>query len=102
TYALLKTQFSQPCPQPISLIVNHASDSAVAADVHRRVDRSCQRFLGLSIAFAGAVPYDPQGAGHQTIAMLAGPTGPLALAVAALCRRIVQAPVPFQQRAARA
>jgi flagellar biosynthesis protein FlhG len=57
TYALIKTLLSQRLTRPsLSLVVNQADDEATAADVHRRIDQSCQRFLGLSVDLAGGIP----------------------------------------------
>jgi MinD-like ATPase involved in chromosome partitioning or flagellar assembly len=61
TYALIKTLLSrQSLRQSPALVVNQAADEAMAADVHRRIDQSCRRFLGLAIAFAGWLPLDPK------------------------------------------
>lgn len=66
TYALIKTLLSRHSLRPApSLVVNGVKEEAVAADVHRRIDQSCRRFLGLAIDFAGAVPHDPAIL-HQT------------------------------------
>ena len=61
TYALIKTLLSrQSLKQSPALVVNQAADEATAADVHRRIDQSCRRFLGLAIEFAGWLPMDPK------------------------------------------
>src|SRR5206468_499377 len=61
TYALIKTLLSrQSLRQSPALVVNQAADEATAADVHRRIDQSCRRFLGLAIEFAGWLPLDPK------------------------------------------
>jgi flagellar biosynthesis protein FlhG len=61
TYALIKTLLSrQSLRQSPTLVVNQAADEAAAADVHRRIDQSCRRFLGLAIEFAGWLPLDPK------------------------------------------
>ncbi len=61
TYALIKTLLSrQALRHSPALIVNQAANEAVAADVHRRIDQSCRRFLGLAIEFAGWLPVDPK------------------------------------------
>src|SRR5262245_55567655 len=50
TYALIKTLLSrQPLSQPLALVVNQAANELEAADVWRRIDQSCRRFLGLPI-----------------------------------------------------
>ena len=56
TYALVKTLLSrQRLIRPIELIVTGA-DQSIAQDVHRRVDQSCRRFLGLPVNLAGWTP----------------------------------------------
>jgi flagellar biosynthesis protein FlhG len=49
----------QPPGAAIATVANCATDEAAAADVHERLDRACRRFLGLSIAAAGHIPFDP-------------------------------------------
>lgn len=72
TYALIKTLLSRYTAQrQVSLVVNQSPDAATSADVHRRIDQSCQRFLGLNVDFAGGLPpcdFGPAAAGHQGVA----------------------------------
>jgi flagellar biosynthesis protein FlhG len=85
TYALIKTLLSRhPLPHPPALIVNQAADDATAADVHRRIDQSCRRFLGLAIGFAGWLPMDPT----TRLAVIAA--GALAPAVIDLAHRLCE------------
>lgn len=57
TYALIKTLISRyAAHRQVSLVVNQSPDAATSADVHRRIDQSCQRFLGLTVDFAGGLP----------------------------------------------
>jgi flagellar biosynthesis protein FlhG len=57
TYALVKILLhEQPRAAQPQLVVNQA-EAALAADVYRRIDQSCRRFLGCSIGLAGAVPH---------------------------------------------
>jgi flagellar biosynthesis protein FlhG len=96
-YALIKTLLTrQTVMRPLKLVVNRLDDDASAADVHRRIDQSCRRFLGLSIGFAGAVPYDPVAVagGKHPPAVLAEPDSLLASAVQRLARRLVEHPEP--------
>jgi flagellar biosynthesis protein FlhG len=61
TYALIETLLSRhSLRQAPLLVINQAADEATAADVHRRIDQSCRRFLGLAIEFAGWLPLDPK------------------------------------------
>lgn len=91
TYSLVKTLLSrQPIARPLGLVVNQADDDACAADVHRRIDRSCQRFLGVSPEFAAALPIDPAAAAaarSQSPLALQSPAGPLAAAIEQLAQR---------------
>jgi MinD-like ATPase involved in chromosome partitioning or flagellar assembly len=90
TYALIKTFCSRrPLAQPLHLIVSHA-DAVCAADVHRRIDQSCRRFLGMSLELLAAIPLDP---------LAASETGPLADAARRLARQIneLRNPAPVQR-----
>jgi flagellar biosynthesis protein FlhG len=85
TYALIKTLFSRhSLAQSPALVVNQAADEATAADVHRRIDQSCRRFLGLAVEFAGWLPMDPTA----KVAVVAAAT--LAPAVLELVHRLHQ------------
>src|SRR5204863_164298 len=70
TYALIKTLISRyAAHRQVSLVVNQSPDAATSADVHRRIDQSCQRFLGLTVDFAGGVPphsFDGDAVGEQS------------------------------------
>jgi flagellar biosynthesis protein FlhG len=60
TYATVKTLLSRSAIGcPVRMIVNRADSEDMAADVHRRIDHSCQRFLGLSLPLAGWMPSEP-------------------------------------------
>jgi MinD-like ATPase involved in chromosome partitioning or flagellar assembly len=83
TYALIKTLLARhELRRDITLAVNQASDDALAADVHRRIDQSCRRFLGLPIEFAGSLPRNTIGGG------LIPSDSPLAAALARLGNRL--------------
>ena len=58
TYAVIKRQLTENRSANVRLIINHTDDKT-AADVFRRISRSCQRFLGLSLLQGGALPTDP-------------------------------------------
>jgi flagellar biosynthesis protein FlhG len=71
TYALIKTLISKHTPhRSVSLVVNQSPDDATALDVHRRIDQSCRRFLGLSVGFTGCVPPMQQPAFASAISQL--------------------------------
>jgi flagellar biosynthesis protein FlhG len=83
SYALIKTLLARhELRRDILLAVNQAADDAVAADVHRRIDQSCRRFLGLPIEFAGGLPHGNVGRG------LIDSASPLAAALARLGSRL--------------
>jgi flagellar biosynthesis protein FlhG len=85
TYALVKTLLSRhTVRQSPLLVVNQAADDRMAADVHRRIDQSCRRFLDVTIDFAGGVPADAGAA----MANRAEHSEPLALALAKLGSRV--------------
>jgi flagellar biosynthesis protein FlhG len=64
SYALIKTLRSRhDLRRDIALAVNQAQSEAVAADVHRRIDQSCRRFLDQPIAFAGGLPQETLASG---------------------------------------
>lgn len=102
TYALVKTLLSrQGLVRPLELVVNQADSSSSAADVHRRIDQSCRRFLGLSPEFAGALPVEPAAPAAtrgQTPLALLSPESPWAVAVQRLSQRLVQSPRSLNQR----
>lgn len=57
SYASIKTMTARlPGAPALELLVNRAATQAIAADVHHRIDQSCQRFLGLSLALRGRLP----------------------------------------------
>jgi flagellar biosynthesis protein FlhG len=63
TYALIKTLISRyQAQQRVSVVVNQSPDDETSLDVHRRIDRSCQRFLNRAIDFVGGLPNLPPGA----------------------------------------
>jgi flagellar biosynthesis protein FlhG len=63
TYALIKTLLARhSLPSPIELIVNQVDGAIGAADVHRRIDQSCRRFLGMSLNLAGEIPSSKRAA----------------------------------------
>jgi flagellar biosynthesis protein FlhG len=101
SYSLVKTLLSrQPLSPPLALVVNQAEDESSAADVHRRIDQSCQRFLGVSPEFAAALPSDPAAAAALRVKLplaLQSPPGPLGLAIQQLAQRLLQIREPSQR-----
>ena len=93
TYALVKTLLSRHAlRQSPALLVNQAADEADARDVHRRIDQSCRRFLGLAIEFAGWVPLDPT---TKAIVLAAATLAPAILELAHRLQHQRAAPVPM-------
>lgn len=60
TYAAIKTLHEGQDAPPLRSLVNFAADAETADEVHARLARACQRFLGLSLRQAGYVPLDAQ------------------------------------------
>jgi MinD-like ATPase involved in chromosome partitioning or flagellar assembly len=59
TYALVKTLLTRrTMARPPALVVNKLRETESAADVHRRIDQSCRRFLGLAVDFAAEIGHD--------------------------------------------
>jgi flagellar biosynthesis protein FlhG len=59
TYATIKT-LAPSGHAVMRLLVNQAAAAHEAVDVHRRIDQSCQRFLGREVGLLGFVPPDEQ------------------------------------------
>jgi flagellar biosynthesis protein FlhG len=59
TYALVKTLLTRrTMARPPALVINKLREADSAADVHRRIDQSCRRFLGMAVDFAAAIGND--------------------------------------------
>jgi flagellar biosynthesis protein FlhG len=72
-YALVRTLGLTSADAPrVRLLLNRTSNVAEVADVHRRIDQSCQRFLKLSLALAGAAPNWRSTTGKEPGPKLAG------------------------------
>jgi len=99
TYVLIKTLMNlglQLRDRSLALTVNQADSEHMAADVHRRLDQSCRRFLGVSIDFAGWLPTDAAWAS----AVSGQASEPLAEPFRQLGDRIFRPSHSSQQRAA--
>jgi flagellar biosynthesis protein FlhG len=86
SYALIKRLFrSASSNNSLSIVVSQAGSRDQAADVFRRIDQSCQRFLGISVAFSGLIPLVPGiNSGHNE--------SELSAAYSALARQLVSSP----------
>lgn len=92
SYASVKTMYVPGAGPHVRLLVNQAGNQAEAADVFRRIDQSCQRFLGVALDFAGTVPSDDQAlqaARHGVPIMLLAPHSALSRAVDQLADLLV-------------
>ncbi len=58
-YATIKHCTRYEIRRPITVIVNHARNISQATDVHCRMTRSCRRFLGIDLLWAGWIAADP-------------------------------------------
>lgn len=95
SYALVKTLLTrqQSLDVHVKLVVNQADSAELGADVHRRIDQSCRRFLGLSLELSAVLPVDSADLVDPTkrLAIFADPPGSsLALAIAQLTKRLAQ------------
>lgn len=97
TYALIKTLLGRvSLRSPPELVVNRLRSSENAPDVHRRIDQSCRRFLGLPVQFAGAAPWEPGLAGsaaERGPAILTEPSDGLSAAVNRLAQHLIKQPL---------
>jgi len=57
-YACVKVHLEGRESCGVYSLVNFTVDAGIAADVHSRLARACQRFLGVTVAAAGHVPDD--------------------------------------------
>jgi flagellar biosynthesis protein FlhG len=99
TYVLIKTLVNLGMlfrDGSLALAVNQADSEHLAADVHRRIDQSCRRFLGVSLGFGGWLPVDTAWAS----AVGGQADGQLADTFRQLADRIFRQSQPTEQRAA--
>ena len=96
TYALVKTLLTrQSLAQPLALVINQVAEAAGAADVFRRIDQSCRRFLGMSLELAGFAPFEPALANSVTGEATSQDAASAALfadAISRLARQLAAAP----------
>ena len=57
-YTRIKTDLALAANRSLRLVVNLSTDELPAADVHRRIDDSCRKFLETTIELAGHIPHD--------------------------------------------
>jgi flagellar biosynthesis protein FlhG len=89
SYATIKmlwdTEPTESSPR-LQLVVNRTDSDLVTADVHRRIDQSCRRFLNLTVALAGGLnTHHALRAVNQLPPVVLGePDSPLARALEAI------------------
>lgn len=95
TYAVMKVACDPTCPPRIHLLVNTCSGAKEAAEIHDRISRSSQRFLGFGIPSCRWLPADANviTAGRQGMPFTLSQTTPLATeSLADLARYLDRAP----------
>jgi flagellar biosynthesis protein FlhG len=104
TYATLKTMLSRSRVSGlVQLVVNQAESEAQAIDVHRRIEQSCQRFLGMSVPLAGWIRWEStasQAARAGQPLTIKQPASQFAAAVDRLAERLLGSPVEHAPRRA--
>ena len=83
-YSRIKLTLSGHTAARLSLLVNRTVNDQQSADVFKRIDQSCQRFLGHGIEMLGAVPDDEEVAAAARVQlpfMLARPAAAAARAI---------------------
>lgn len=60
SYVAIKSLAERPDLAPIRILVNKEARLEVALDVHRRLEQSCQQFLGRTVHWLAHVPDDPR------------------------------------------
>jgi len=104
TYALVKTLLTRrTMARPPALVINKLLETDSAADVHRRIDQSCRRFLGLAVDFAGAAPQDPTGGilgATLPDGGIALEQSPLPASIRSLLGRLIEPEAPLGHRRA--
>jgi flagellar biosynthesis protein FlhG len=73
SYGLIKRLLAERRGSGVRLVVNRAQNEQQALDVFQRVNRSCRRFLGFEIEFAGHV--DQESADDACISRIAARLG---------------------------
>jgi flagellar biosynthesis protein FlhG len=103
-YATVKTALAGGAvPKSLRLIVNKVQAPDQAADVHRRIEQSAQRFLRRHIGALGSVAWDPAVAtavGRPAPLMLSVPDCPAAHAIEAIATALAAPPTNTQRTAA--
>jgi flagellar biosynthesis protein FlhG len=102
-YACIKANFQEIIGSTLRLVVNLADSEEQTADVHHRIAKSCQKFLGTPIEVAYAVPSDEAvnvAAASAVPFVLGSPQSPAAQALQRLAASLLCSASPTQRRAA--
>ncbi|MBI2479249.1 MAG: P-loop NTPase [Planctomycetia bacterium] len=94
-YTRIKTDLAVAANRSLRLVVNLSMDEAPAADVHRRIDESCRKFLDTTIELAGQIPKDDaavRGAASCIPFVLGEPSSAASQAMGKLASYIALAP----------
>jgi flagellar biosynthesis protein FlhG len=92
-YASIKRAASDRGDLAIGLLVNRVPDDRTGQDVYRRIDASCQRFLGFGVALLGTLPEDtavPAAAAADRPFVLSTPGSAGARSLESLARRLIR------------
>lgn len=96
-YAVIKLVATQAPPPRLWVVVNQVATEAEGRAVYQRLASVAQRFLGVDLAWLGAVPFDPRlrtAVRRQAPLVLDAPGSPAARSVEAMARRLLGQPVP--------
>ncbi|HYG58264.1 MAG TPA: MinD/ParA family protein [Symbiobacteriaceae bacterium] len=94
-YALIKSVVQRNPAADIKLVVNQVESRAEAEEAAARLSTAMLRFLGASLEYLGAIPFDrevPRSVRQQKPFFLAAPNSAASLAVRAVAGRLVGDP----------
>jgi MinD-like ATPase involved in chromosome partitioning or flagellar assembly len=92
TYGSIKILFGDPPSQHVHTLVNMADGSLSPGNVHRRLAKACERFLGIRLEELGHVDQDPRviESGRQRCPIaLAAPESPAARQIARAAKKLL-------------
>ncbi|MFN7954383.1 MAG: AAA family ATPase [bacterium] len=91
-YAFVKVAYRANATRRFRLLVNQARDGEDATRAHRVIEELAQRFLGVAVDDAGAIPYDAQvgrAVRLQKVVVESNPTCPASHALERLARTLL-------------
>ncbi|HUG68407.1 MAG TPA: P-loop NTPase [Pirellulaceae bacterium] len=94
-YARIKTDLALAAERSLRLVVNLSTDELPGAEVHRRIDGSCRKFLDTTIELAGHIPRDEaaiRGATRSIPFVLGEPFSAASQAIGRLASNLAFAP----------